>query len=196
MESIVDELRNILKQGFTDLGKRDFVLRPEILTCHNIPQPMHGTAPRVVLGDKWWNKTRKEAYKSTNYHCLACGVQKYQAKNRQWLEGHELYDIDYMAGRMVYVETVPLCHYCHNYIHDGRLRWLLETGQLHQSKYVAIIQHGDAILREHGLRRDVYLGPVAEWEEWRLVIGDMEFKPFYPTEEDWLKQANGHLPEE
>ncbi len=95
-----------------------WVRRPEVLLCPNTPKPLHGVVPREIYGQSWWNKTREAAYRSTNYHCLACGVHKYQAKHRQWLEGHELYEINYVEGTSTYIETVPLCHFCHNSIHD------------------------------------------------------------------------------
>lgn len=166
-------------------------LRPEILLGHNIPKPLHGVAPRVVLGQNWWNKERRASYKSSNYHCIACGVHKSKAKYHQWLEGHELYEIDYAKGRMKYLETVPLCHFCHNYIHDGRLLDLLKKRQIHHAKYVAILKHGDQVLRKAGLeklsrdqRNELFLkqmfkGRIAAWKDWRLVIGRKTYKPKY-----------------
>lgn len=172
-------------------------LRPEILLCPNVPKPMHGVAPRVVLGEKWWRETRQAAYKSTSYHCLACGVYKMDAKHRQWMEGHELYSIDYAKGRAVYLETVPLCHFCHNYIHDGRLQALLDKGQITHSKYASIIQHGDAVLlraglvkprhseRESRIELEIQEGRVAPWGDWRMVINGVEYPPKYATIEEW-----------
>lgn len=171
--------------------------RPEILLCPNIPQPMHGMAPRVVLGQKWWNATRKAAYASTDYRCLACGVYKFDAECKQWLEGHEVCDVDYQQGRMTYTETVPLCHYCHNYIHDGRLNAMVEKRQVTKAKYVAIIQHGDGVLADAGLKRathkereqavtNLYLeGKIAAWEDWRLVVDDTEYPPKFKSPEQW-----------
>lgn len=153
-------------------------LRPEILLGGNIPPPMHGLAPRVVMGRKWWDKTRKAAAQATRQHCLACGVSKWQAKGRQYLEGHEVFDIDYLLGRMVYVETVPLCHFCHSYIHDGLLRILLATRKISHARYVAIIQHGDEVLRRANLvrSRPETLG-MAEWDDWRMVFEGREYPP-------------------
>ena len=161
------------------VGKvKPLVLRPEILLCENIPGPMQGLAPRVIFGKKWWDKTRKEAYRSTLYHCAACGVYKGEAKFRPWLEGHELYHIDYRRGRMIYLETVPLCHCCHNYIHSGRLKILLTQGKISHKKYTEIIKHGDTILFSIGLRRPrPYSGPRPTHSKWRLVINDQEYPP-------------------
>lgn len=173
--------------------------RPEILLSDNIPQPMHGTAPRVILGSKWWNATRKAAYASTDFHCIACGVHKTMAKGRKWLEGHELYKVDYPKGRLTYLETVPLCHFCHNFIHDGRLLSLLHKEEIHHQKFVAIIQHGDRVLASVGLKRKprekreaeytdgLLMNTVAAWKDWRLVIDNLEYMPKFRTAQQWKK---------
>lgn len=174
-------------------------LEPEVLLCPNVPKPMHGVAPREILGRKWWNKTRQAAYESTAFHCLACGVHRIQAKVYQWLEGHEMYGINYTAGRVTYLKTVPLCHFCHNYIHDGRLVALLEKGEMHQRRFIAIIQHGDKVLADAGLRRLTYKerenemidnllnGEVARWKDWRLVLFGKEYPPKFKNERQWAK---------
>jgi len=180
--------RKVLTKRLHTLSQKiEWELQPEILQSLQIPKPMHGLAPRVVLGTSWWNKTRKAAYASTDYHCAACGVAKHLAKSRQWLEGHELYKIDYRKGQMVYVETVPLCTYCHHFVHPGRLQWLLETGRIHQSKYVGIITHGNRVLNQAGLKRlPDYTGPCAAWEKWRLVVNGKRYKPVYKSLEHWI----------
>lgn len=177
--------------------RRVWKRRPNILLCPNIPAPMHGLAPRVVLGQAWWNKTRREAYLSTNLRCQACGVHKYKAKSKQWLEGHELYLTDYRAGRLTYVETVPLCHYCHNFIHDGRMLALVRQGKMPQGKYISVIQHGNRVLadanlqrkthaeREADIARKIQMGEMAEWDTWRLILFDKEYPPIYSTHEEW-----------
>ncbi len=187
-------LRKLLK------GKpiaKTWVCRPEVLLCPNVPKPMHGVAPRVILGAKWWNETRKAAYKSTAYHCIACGVHKSDARGRQWLEGHELYSVNYTLGRLVYLETVPLCHFCHNYIHDGRLTSLLEKGLMHHSKFAEIIKHGDRVLAKAGLNKLSYQEreermatmlvnrQIAAWGNWRMLIFGKLYKPKFKTPEEW-----------
>lgn len=172
--------------------------RPEVLLCPNIPKPLHGTAPRVVLGSAWWDRTRRAAYESTDFHCVACGVHKYQQRGRtEWLEGHEIYDIDYGQGRMMYVETVPLCRFCHLFIHDGRLRALVEKGIVHQRHFVAVMRHGSRVLAEAGLQRVSHAqreeiigqmivnGKVAAWKDWRLVVDGKEYNPRLKSEAHW-----------
>ena len=168
--------------------------RPEVLLHPNIPKPMHGLAPRVILGRVWWDRVRQIAYASTDYHCAACGVHKNDAKEHQWLEGHELYDINYAKGRMTYVETVPLCHWCHNFIHDGRLRMLYETGDITLAKYESIMKHGAAILRAAKLKQPEPPKKIAPWESWRLVIDGREYEPKYKSQDNWL--AVFHQPPE
>lgn len=174
-------------------------LRPRLLLCPNVPRPMHGMAPRVVLGAKWWNQTRQEAYQSTQFRCLACGVPKHLALGHQWLEGHELYKINYRYGMMTYVETVPLCHYCHNYIHDGRMIAMVEKGQLSAVRFKTIIQHGDRVLAAAGLSRLTHNqrlealsqklldGKVAPWVKWRLIVDGKKYKPKFKSEAQWRK---------
>jgi hypothetical protein len=168
--------------------KQEWKKRPEVLLCPQIPAPMHGVAPRVIMGDAWWNKVREAAYASTNYHCIACGVHKVNAQYHQWLEGHEIYEINYEKGLMKYVETVPLCTLCHNYIHTGRLQALLEAGRIHHAKCVAIIKHGDRVLREAGLKKPpLYNGRCAKWQDWRLQIGAAKYPPKFKSEKEWLE---------
>jgi hypothetical protein len=89
---------------------------------------------------------------------------------------------------MYYVEAVPLCHFCHNYIHQGRLQALLDKHKITQQRFVAIIQHGERVLAKAGLRKPPpYKGPMVEWKKWRLVVNGRMYKPKYPSEKAWTK---------
>lgn len=197
MKRLVDTLK---KKGMTKLPEQVvWVRRPEILLCVNIPKPLSEVNPRSILGLKWWNATRKAAYKSTDEHCIACGVAKSEARSRAWLEGHEVYEINYKRGISKYIETVPLCHFCHNYIHDGRMKQMLLKGQLHHAKYVNVILHGDRVLKDAGLSRLTHeereqqfilmelAGEVAPWHKWRLLLNGKKYSPKYKTLEAWMK---------
>lgn len=185
-----------------------YKLRPELLLHSNIPKVLHGVAPRVVLGQAWWDRERRACYKKAEFYCESCGVSKYQAKYHQWLEAHERYEIDYQKGRAKYVGCVALCHFCHCYIHSGRLQALLEKGEVHHHKFTAIHQHGDAVLAAAGLKRDSHAireaivqdlirnGRMAEWSKWRLRIGRNLYKPLYATMEEWERAMNGKVEEE
>lgn len=125
---------------------------------------------------------------------MACGVHASDAKGRQWMEAHEQYTINYQKGRMKYVGCVSLCHYCHGYLHDGRLEWLLQTGQIHHAKYVAIHQHGQAVLATAGLSREskevrdreIHSQEIAKWGNWRLQIGRKLYPPKFQTQQQYF----------
>lgn len=126
-------------------------LDPKVLCHPNIPKPLHGLAPREIYGKEWWDKVRQQAYASTDYHCFACGVHKKDAKRYKWLEAHEYWDINYKTGICEVKDIVPLCHFCHNFIHSGRLYMI--TGKkksLEESR--AILEHGFRILRNNDLK--------------------------------------------
>jgi hypothetical protein len=176
---LADEIR---RQGVVPEWRR----RPEVLLSPPIPKPMHGLAPRVVLGQEWWDETRRAAYASTFYHCIACGISKHDTETKR-LEAHEIYDVDWLLGRMVYLETVPLCQRCHNFIHSGRLEQLRESGEITGAEYSITLRRGNKVLREAGLLRQTYTGPVAAWQDWRLVIGDDEWEPIFKSEADWAR---------
>lgn len=191
-----------LKRSLKRLRALEWKPDPSVLLHENIPKPLHGVAPRVVLGQKWWNEERKKAYRSTAFHCLACGVPKLHAKGLKHLEGHEAYEIDYRKGRAVYTRTIPLCNWCHSYIHDGRLRALVENGTITHQRFAAIIQHGDEVLSRVGLVRlpakeradivefELKLGNV-KWSQWRMVVDGKEYKPKYKNLTEWKKAHAG-----
>lgn len=161
---------------------------PGILLQPNIPKPMHGTAPRVVLGQAWWDLERRAAYLSTSYHCIACGVFRRSPDGRRKLEGHEVYNIDYLLGRMEYVETVPLCTQCHAFIHCGRLEIMRRKGEVTDEEYQATMTHGTSILKRASLTRPApYEGFIADWKDWRLVVNGVEYPPKFRSYEEWFK---------
>jgi hypothetical protein len=181
---LADRMRELLASS---PPKPEWARRPEVLCSPNVPKPLHGVAPRTVLGEEWWRETRRAAYVSTDFHCVACGAAKYGALGGDWLEGHELYDTDYLTGRAVYRETVPLCNFCHSFVHDGRLKSLLDAGAVTREHYDAVMKHGHAVLAAAGLARPLpHSGPTADWADWRLVIDGREYPPLYATYADWL----------
>ena len=160
---------------------------PEVLLHPQIPKPLHGLNPRTILGDKWWKETRNKAYASTAYHCLACGVHKFDAEVKQHLEGHEEYRIDYKKCRAVYVRTIPLCHLCHSYIHKGRQQMLFQSRKITAAKYQKVISHGEHVISKANLRRGSESVGLAdgEWSDWRLILFGKEYKPLFKSYEDW-----------
>ena len=191
------KLKDKIKKSMDERPVVVWIPRPEVLLLPNIPKPLHGVAPRAVLGSKWWNEVRQAAYESTDYHCIACGVHKTRARGRQWMEAHEVYRTDYIIGRLYFIEAIPLCNYCHSFIHSGRLQALLDRNQITQQRYVAVIQHGERVLAKAGLvKPKQYDGPMAEWGKWRLVVGRRMFRPKFKSLEEWVKHFNVEVEDE
>lgn len=176
--------------------------KPELLQHPNIPKPLHGVTPRLILGKDWWNKMRKKSYASTNYHCLACGIHSSKAKYRKRLEAHESYNIDYENGILKMESIVPLCHSCHGFIHSGRLYATLTDKN--KKKACDILTHGLSILKKHDL--DAFPGTIevanelnvdhecnayelpkkqAEWKQWKLLLNGKEYHSHFKNLKDW-----------
>ena len=189
---------------------------PWLLFHPNIPKPLHGLAPRIILGENWWQRTKKEAKAKLNQNCWACGIHKYKAKYHQWLEAHECYSINYGQGLVKYVGTCALCHACHNYIHDGRMLMLIEQGKFDYEKYEAIIEHGEVVLKQWfqsnnwqwqgykeayepmTLYSNIYpnlptfsqkiqwIDGNCEWKDYHLIVEGKRYEAKHNSYEDWL----------
>ena len=179
-------------------------LKPEILTHPNIPKPLHGISPRTIMGDEWWNKTRQEVYARYNYHCIACGVSKLEAQGPKWLEAHEFWEINYREGVCKIKSIEPLCHYCHNFIHSGRLKKIMGKEKTKQ-EVINILEHGLKILSEHKLKcfpstlyfaldlgcKTYGVSPYSipdkdiPWEKWKLVYNNKEYYSKFSSFQEW-----------
>lgn len=157
---------------------------PRILLHHNIPKPLHGVAPRVILGSVWWSRVRRAAKHKAKGHCMACGVWQYKAEYHQWLECHEEYIYDWAKYTLYYSGAVAICHSCHNYIHSGRMRMLLESGEMSQEKYDTIRAHGDKLTR--GLQRYALPKiPMNTWAKWRMIVNGKRYGPSTKNMKSW-----------
>ena len=97
----------------------------KILTMPNIPQPLHGLAPRTILGKPTWDHMRKACYYNANYTCQACGKQL----GRGECHAHELYTYNYFSGDAKFERCVCLCELCHvRGIHSGRALTMYKKG--------------------------------------------------------------------
>lgn len=160
-------------------------VRPDLLLHPNIPKPLHGVNPRSIKGDAWWDKTRKEVYKKNNNCCFACGVHRYDAKYHQWLEAHESYEINYETGEVKLIEIVALCHSCHNYIHDGRMKaQVAANGLIEIDKFNDIIEHGNRLVANIE-PMPVFEGIIADWNEWHLVFEGKKYYSRFKSYSDW-----------
>jgi hypothetical protein len=170
-------------------------VRPEILLHPNIPKPLHSTCPRNLLGSSWWNKTREEAYAKNNYHCWACGVHKSMARHKQWLEAHEFYDIDYATGTVTFVEAVALCHFCHQYIHSGRIQALVDAGKLSESWQAEIEAHGQKVLKAAGYKKFRPDPPTTkieeDWTKWGMIVEGKRYAGKFKNMKEWEEFYSG-----
>ena len=100
-------------------------LRP-LIAMPNVPKPLHGVAPRTVLGTTTWNKMRRECYEKANDTCEICGECPEDKRKRQ---AHEVYVVNYSTGESVFIGCVCLCQQCHlACIHNGRAITLYSKG--------------------------------------------------------------------
>ena len=157
--------------------------KPELLLHSLIPPPLHGLAPRSILGVDWWNEQRHRAKAANMFKCWACNIPERRAKLYNRLEGHENYAIDWKNGTCSLTEIVSLCHYCHNYIHRGRLEVMLAYGKVKQLFVDEVIQHGDR-LTSH-LSRPTPIKEIAPWDDWVLLIDGKAYPSRFTSEREW-----------
>ena len=176
-----------------------------ILSHPNIPKPLHGVNPRSIMGSDQWDKVRSRSYASTNFHCLACGVHKSKARKHQWLEAHEDFDVDYNAQTVTIRRIIPLCHFCHAFIHSGLLHKNARSGKVSYSEARQILRHGIGILE--GADAPIFAGtkaladmagidtslPITDapkeipWEGWRMIWEGEEYPQKFKTFEAWRR---------
>ena len=187
------------------------MIRPILLTHPQIPQPLHGLAPRTLLGKEWWNAQRQAAYAKTRHRCAACGVHYLQAAYVQRLEAHECYRIEYQRGRAELQEVVALCHRCHSFIHSERLWWMYQQRKVSAAKIFDVLHHGFELLRTRHLvpfhatvaiamqlpnAQQLHIPEymkippsrsvqAAEWAAWRLVINGVEYPSKFKDYAEW-----------
>ena len=127
-------------------------MHPYILQHPQIPAPISGINPRSVLGQSWWDDTRRDAYSANNYFCHACGGSPDDDPFSDYLEAHECYDIDWKECLASYSGTVALCTTCHNFIHAGRMQALVDEGKRPPDRLVAVLKYGESVLWQQRLR--------------------------------------------
>lgn len=168
--------------------------RNDILLCPPIVKALHGVAPREIMGESKWHEVRNNCYESNKFHCLACGVHRSKALFHNWLEAHELYEIDYINKKYTLKEIVPLCHACHSYIHYQRTKAMLDCGKMNQEKYDTIMKHGDSVLVEVGLKKSDMILPKEHfpetyggWSGWHLEYEGKKHYSRFDSVLEWME---------
>lgn len=161
-----------------------------ILIHPNIPKPLHGISPRVVLGNTWWNRTRAEAYKKAGYCCEACNTPRDKAWPKAWLDGHEAYDFS-PTGVLTYRETVALCPACHMFIHSGLRAIQVKQGYVSSALNTRIENHGMSLLVTNSelltgfLNRHRLISSSVNWDQFRMIIAGKAYGPSTESYEGW-----------
>ena len=179
------------------------IICPEILAQPNIIKPLHGLNPRTLMWPTKWQITRQKVYAENNYHCMACGVHRSKAKYKQQLEAHERYTIDFENHNYTLKTIVPLCHYCHSFIHSWLMSIRVRKWELTSARQKLILAHGDELLRKAGIDKLEYIRNICwgdfekftpesnwTWNLWWLVIDGKKHYTKYPTYMDWVKTYN------
>ena len=168
-----------------------FVARPEILLTGERPIPLTHIAPRDIKGDKWWNDKRKEVYASTNHRCLACGCHREHDGKRfidEPLHAHELYRIDWKSKTMYLDEIVPLCVYCHNFIHQHGMVIRYDKGVNTIQDCWEAIEQGRRVCGGNIDNYNNILTYENSWNEWRFIFEGKEYFSKYSGYEEWREK--------
>lgn len=165
---------------------------PDLLLMPPLVKALHGVCPRDIKGDDWWLETRQAVYKTNNYHCVACGVHKSNAKLHQWLEAHEYYQVDYANTKYTLKDIIPLCHCCHAFIHYQRTTAMLNCGKINKDRFDTIMEHGKTILLEIGANKDDIILPEehfpennGKWNDWYLEFEGVKHYSRFKNYQEW-----------
>ena len=173
----------------------------------NIPKPLHGTAPRTLLGTTWWDGARRDAYRKAQRRCMCCGELVTKDALYPRLEAHECYSVDYDRCRLTFTEVVALCHWCHMGIHTGLASVLHTTRQMPNAEYKRIMAHRERILAKWAKDAvgDPSVATVGDpnrcpcaWSQWHLMIGEDRFEGQWESFDHWkahYAQMKGPMPE-
>jgi len=125
----------------------------------------------------------------------------------QWLEAHEwIVPVEEEPGVYVVKEIVALCHYCHMFIHSGRL------SIVEDEPTEAILRHGVKVLRlmmdkprifyitlnlcerygvsTRGLGVERPTEPSIAWSAFRLRYKEHEWPAKFNSADEWLEYYN------
>ena len=145
-----------------------------ILTQSILPLSIHGVNPRTIMGDCKWNKIKKEKQKIADHHCMCCGEYVEHVPGN-YLECHELYDVDLEKREFIFKDVVCICKKCHQFIHFARTWKLVEKGELTLEYYNEIMERGKNLLTINGLKRENLPAKEIHNPEWVLVYENKRY---------------------
>lgn len=118
-----------------------------LITMPNVPKPLHGIPPRVIMGKSTWDHVRKKCYFDAGYKCEVCGCEPPKGQ----LHAHELYSYDYTTGTGTFERCIAICKKDHDFIHSGRLITLYKQGNLlYPKEYVLnVVEKGFKLVYDY-----------------------------------------------
>lgn len=99
-----------------------------IITMPNVPAPLHGLAPRTILGNATWTHMRKKCYFDADYKSQISGIDLDGSNSDLKCNAHELYSYDYTKGTAYFERAVCISPVEHNFIHSGRMLTMYKKG--------------------------------------------------------------------
>lgn len=124
----------------------------KILAQPILPYSLHGVNPRTIMGNAAWNKMKIAKRSEANHHCQICDRYVPHVKG-DWLECHEVYEIDEENLEFRLIDIVAICNTCHGYVHLGLTGLLYSQGKITEERYWEIIEHGDKLMRSQLLTK-------------------------------------------
>ncbi len=110
-----------------------------------LPLSLHGVNPRTLMGRAAWSRVKKQTQARAANHCEVCG--RFVAHQRgDWIETHEVYDIDHANLVFRLARFIGLCSTCHQYAHLARTGLLVNSGVIDQTDLDRVIAHGERLL--------------------------------------------------
>ena len=157
-------------------------IQPDLLTHPTLPEPLHGTNPRSIMGSKAWDIARREVYAANNYHCWACGkYAPYNIEKKKFestencLHAHEAYIFDYKNCSVKLNKIVAVCPTCHNAIHIQRSQAMYDKGIFDEEDMWIIINNKEKVLKLD----------TSCWQKWRLIHKGKEYYSQFKDKKDW-----------
>ena len=186
-----------------------------IIAMPNVPTPLHGCAPRTLLGQSTWEHLRKRCYFDANYKSQISGEDLDGSIPSKRCNAHELYSYDYTKGTAYFERAVCISPLEHNFIHSGRMLTMYKKGNplMPKSYLLKAVENGFSIIskwnkahpKERPLRAYATLIDYAKIPELSKEIVDLiekydikfykEDTAYLPKWSDWsLKIGNKEYP--
>lgn len=121
-----------------------------IIAMPNVPAPLHGCAPRTLLGNSTWTHMRKKCYFDADYKSQISGIELDGRNSDLKCNAHELYSYDYVHGEAYFERAVCISPIEHNFIHSGRMLTMYKKGNplMPKSYLLKVVENGFSIIYE------------------------------------------------